>query len=690
MIPRLFPQRILAAFLLLAAAGNVFSGPSLPPEQFSRPVITADGTCTFVFKSSDGRLFLRKSGPSGTAAETLLSPLAGAIFSPGLVADRADRLWIFGEDWSNRRNTVFLARLDNGVVNERSGFLQPSGHNRAPDVAFDGGNSPWIAWTARDGEAEKIFCADILGRKTWTVAAGAGLIVAHPRLISDQSGQLWIFWAGAWRGQRGVYYSNFDGLRWSAAQQAGGHADFPCLDAEPAVDGWGRLWLAWSGYNGQNYGIDYAVWNGRVWSPTRRIDGGSTGTARAPRLAFTAGSEPLAVWDEAGEEGHRTVASLYKNGTWSGPAALGAGVGEGDFPKIATTAGGIAVVGLGGRADGAAFIESSKLADLSAGRRESPVSLTGPHRKYAPNILFNPLLDETKYIGFGDSITYGYMDYEEAPEKGYIPRLQTLLSQNFGATIVFNDGLGGETTPYGASRIDKVISNRQARYLLLLEGTNDVKLLEIPIDTTIFDLAEMLRKCLAAGVFPAVCTLLPRRDWISYYTLYTDRFDEVNRNIPLIAAEKGVPMLDLFKVFDEYPDGGPDALLSTDLVHPNELGYQVMAEQWLKAIRAYPFPPAQIQIRKDTDKILFFHKPGNMLSWITSPKIADASIIRSVKIYRRKRGEGADKFGLLATVLTGTLSYFDATITVGTTYEYVLVSVRNDGIEGPASDLVII
>jgi len=690
MVPRLFPQRILAAFILLAAAGNVFSGPSLPPEQFSRPVITADGTCTFVYRSSDGRLFLRKSGPSGTTAETLLSPLAGVIFSPGLVVDRADRLWIFGEDWSNRRNSVFLARLDNGVVNERSGFLQPSGHNRAPDVAFDAGNSPWIAWTARDGGAEKIFCADILGRKTWTVAAGAGLIVAHPRLISDQSGRLWIFWAGAWRGQRGVYYSNFDGLGWSAAQKAGGRTDFPCLDAEPAVDGWGLLWLAWSGYNGQNYGIDYTVWNGRVWSPTRRIDGGSTGTARAPRLAFTAGSEPLAVWDEAGEEGHRTVASLYKNGTWSGPAALGAGVGEGDFPKIATTADGIAVVGLGGRADGAAFIETSRLADLSAGRRESPVSLTGRYRKYAPNILYNPLLGETKYIGYGDSITYGVMDYEYAPEKGYIPRLQILLNQTFGATDLYNEGVGGETTLYGMNRLNSVLAARQARYVLLLEGTNDVKLLEIPMDTAIFNLKEMLRKCLATGVFPIISTLLPRRDWIWYYPLYTDRFFELNAAIPLMAAEKAVPLIDFFVIFENYAAGSADALLSTDGVHPNELGYQVMAEQWLKAIRAFPFPPAQIQIRKDTDKILFFHKPGNMLSWITSPKIADASIIRSVKIYRRKRGEGADKFGLLATVLTGTLSYFDATITVGTTYEYILVSVRSDGIEGPASDLVTI
>jgi lysophospholipase L1-like esterase len=687
MFPRLLPLKIAASLVLYAAAAGALSGAALPPEQFSRPVVAADGTSIFLYRASDGRLFIRKSDAAGVTTEKLLSSLAAGIFSPGLVADRANRLWVFGEDRSAGRSLVFLNRLDDATLADRAEFLQPSGRGRAADVAFDAGNSPWIAWTAKDGGGEKIFCADVEGRKTWTVAAGGGLTVARPRLIAEPCGRLWVVWAGAWRGSRGVFYSVYDGLGWSEAKKAGGRADYPCLDAEPAVDGRGRIWLAWSGYDGQNYGIDYSTWNGRSWAATRRLDGESAGAARAPRLDFLGGSEPLAVWDEAGAQGHQTLASVNHSGAWSKPVAIGTGIAEGDFPKIAILSNRIAVVGLGGRMDGVEILDASRLA--AAERPRSRLRPAQPIFKNLPSILFNPLLGESKYIGYGDSITYGVMDYQYAPEKGYIPRLKVLLEQTFGPTDLSNDGIGGETTLYGMNRLDSVLALRQARYLLLLEGTNDVKLLEIPMDTAIFNLKEMLRKCLAAGVFPLISTLLPRRDWIWYFPDYTDRFFELNAAIPLMAAEKGVPLIDFFTIFEDYAAGGADALLSTDLVHPNEKGYQLMAVEWLNAIRAFPFAPVQIQARQDQDKILFYRKPVNMLSWITSPKIADSSIIRNIKIYRRKRGEGVNQFGLIATV-SGTSSYFDATITSGTTYEYILASVRMDGIEGPASDLVII
>jgi hypothetical protein len=151
-----------------------------------------------------------------------------------------------------------------------------------------------------------------------------------------------------------------------------------------------------------------------------------------------------------------------------------------------------------------------------------------------------------------------------------------------------------------------------------------------------------------------------------------------------MASEKGAPLLDLYTIFNTYPDGGADALISGDGLHPNEIGYQVMAEHWMTAIKAFPFPPVQIQIRSMTDEILFYRRTGNMLSWQMNPNIADASVIRGVRVYRRKRGEGTSGFRLLSFV-TGTSAYFDATVVSGTAYEYVLTAVRTDGIEGPGS-----
>ncbi len=677
----------VAAVLFLAAAARGVE-PTGPAGQYSKPVARRDGTIAYLYKASDELIYLKKIDGSATASEQALPALGRSFYFPALAEDRLDRLWVLGEEWSAHQSRVVLARLTDGAPDFAGAFRQDPSVNRAPDLAFDAAGSPWIAWAAGKNGDERICAAEAAGGRTWTIASGNGLVVARPRILADDRGRIWVFWAGAWRGERGVYFSTFDGRDWTETRKAGGRANYPCLDAEPAADGLGRIWLLWSGYDGITYGADYSIWDGRAWSATKRIDERSAGTARAPQLAFLNGGEPVAIWHETRESGRMSLASLYQGGAWTVPVAVAHGAEEGDFLKMAASGDRLIVVGRHGGAAAASFVDAAAIRVSAAGSPRPVLRSTGQSYKHPSAFIFNPLLSESRYIGFGDSLTYGVMDYEYAPEKGYIPRLQVLLTQTFGTTTLYNDGFAGELTGQGVVRINSVIANRQARYLLLLEGTNDVKFLDVPVDTAVFNLTEMLRKCLDAGVFPAIATLTPRRDWIWYYNLYTDRFFALNAAIPLMASEKGVPLLDLFTIFDTYPGGGADLLISTDGVHPNELGYQVMAEQWMKAIKAYPFPPVQIQIRKVTDKILFYRRTGNMLSWQTNPKIADAAVIRGVRVYRRKRGEGTSGFRLLSLV-AGPTSYFDATIESGTAYEYVLTAVRTDGIEGPGSAVVL-
>jgi lysophospholipase L1-like esterase len=677
----------LVSVLSMAAAARD-AEPFGPAGQYSKPVARRDGTIAFLYKASDEQIYLGKIDGSGTASEQALPALGRSFFFPALAEDRLGRLWVLGEEWSAHQSRVVLARLTDGKPEFSNSFGQDRRFNRAPDLAFDAAGSPWIAWAAGKSGDERICAAEAAGGRTWTIAFGNGLVVARPRILADDRGRIWVFWAGAWRGERGVYFSTFDGRDWTETRKAGGRANYPCLDAEPAADGLGRIWLLWSGYDGAAYGADYSVWDGRAWSATKRIDEHSAGTARAPQMAFLNGGEPVAIWHETRETGRVSLASLYRGGAWTAPVTVAESAEEGDFLKIAAFGDRLVVVGRRGGAAAASFVDAAAIRVPAAVSPRPVLRSAGQSYKHPSAFIFNPLLNESRYIGFGDSITYGVMDYEYAPEKGYIPRLRALLTQNFGTATLYNDGFPGELTGQGVVRIGSVIANRQARYLLLLEGTNDVKFLEVPVDTAVFNLKEMLRKCLDAGVFPAIATLTPRRDWIWYYELYTNRFFALNAAIPLMASEKGVPLLDLFTIFDTYPGGGADLLISTDGVHPNERGYQVMAEQWMKAIKAYPFPPVQIQIRKDWDKILFYRRTGNMLSWQMNPNIADAAVIRGVRVYRRKRGEGTSGFRLLSFV-TGTSSYFDATIESGTAYEYVLSAVRTDGIEGPGSAVVL-
>ena len=679
--------------LALTSPGLVFvparaAAISGPPGQYSRPVARRDGTFASVFKAPDETLYLKKTDPSGASSEQAIPGLGHSVFFPALSEDPLGRLWFLGEEFSAHGSRIVLARMTDDTPDFVRFIGQDGRFNRSPDMAFGASGAPWIAWADGKSGDERLQVADTSTGRTWTIAQGNGLVLARPRILADGQGLIWVFWAGAWRGERGVYFSTFDGTGWTAGRKAGGRADYPCLDVEPGLDAAGRIWILWSGYEGASYGPDYALWDGRGWTPTKRIAENPAGMARTPQLAFLNGSLPVAVWQVLTESGGTSVASLYLNGRWTSPADVAEGAGQDDFLKVAAAGDRLAVTGKRGAVSEISFIDAAALRAPSPSvirrRARSGVSSF----KHPDAFIFNPLFSESRYVGFGDSITYGVMDYDYHPELGYIPRLQALLNQTFGATTLYNDGFPGELTGQGVVRIDTVVAGRQARYLLLLEGTNDVKFLDVPVDTAIFNLKEMLRKCQEAGVFPAIATLIPRRDWIWYYELYTDRFFALNAAIPLMAAEKSVPLLDLYSLFDTYPIGGADLLISTDGVHPNVLGYQFMAEQWMKAIKAYPFPPAQIQIRKAVDKILFYRQSGNMLSWQTNPNITDAALIRGVRVYRRKHGEGTSAFRLLSFI-TGASTYFDATIEYGTAYEYVLTAVRTDGIEGPGSAVVL-
>jgi lysophospholipase L1-like esterase len=332
---------------------------------------------------------------------------------------------------------------------------------------------------------------------------------------------------------------------------------------------------------------------------------------------------------------------------------------------------------------GLAVISLAASLFAAGGGQRAPSPKLGFGAMAAQSPIFNPALNEIRYIGFGDSITYGTINHDYHPELGYIPRLDALLDAALGPTEVVNEGVGGEETSFGNLRIDTVIAIRQARYILIMEGTNDVTFLR-PVADIITNLRSMIRKSLAFGMLPILATIVPRRDAKWSLASIREIHLALNPAIRLLAAETYVPLADMDQIFNSYLPGGPEALLSEDLKHPNEKGYQVMAEAWAAAIKALPFPPELVRARADSDKILFYRRPGNMVTWHPNAKTESAGTAVGYRVYRRKPGEGVLAFRLLAEVETAE-SYFDVSATAGTVYEYVVSAVRKDGVEGPCS-----
>lgn len=190
-----------------------------------------------------------------------------------------------------------------------------------------------------------------------------------------------------------------------------------------------------------------------------------------------------------------------------------------------------------------------------------------------------------RILCFGDSMTLGvtslgfFERFTLSPVEGYIPKLKRLLRQEFGDSAqLFNLGVGGETTGQGLERLR--IEVRSARYdlVLLLEGVVDVNNDEPPFEKTRANLKEMMRVVKGEGI-PVIIATIPRLNADGFRTEGIENVPKLNQMIRSEAAAERVPLADHEKAFGRNLGlQGPDGL------HPNDAGYEVMAETWFEVI----------------------------------------------------------------------------------------------------------
>ncbi|HXO19133.1 MAG TPA: GDSL-type esterase/lipase family protein [Thermoanaerobaculia bacterium] len=191
--------------------------------------------------------------------------------------------------------------------------------------------------------------------------------------------------------------------------------------------------------------------------------------------------------------------------------------------------------------------------------------------------LAAPAAAQTRYIAFGDSITFGVGDDPNRAESGYPPRLQALLAFRGVSATVSNQGLPGEDTAGGLSRLDRVLA-AGGDVLLLMEGTNDVNE-KVSVETTAFNLEAMAEKAAASGLSTVHLTVIPRMPDAN--TDGSNRLTaELAGRVRGLAWANGRKLADTFEVFfHETPNVFHlDYLGGTDKLHPNSAGYDLMAQ----------------------------------------------------------------------------------------------------------------
>ena len=206
------------------------------------------------------------------------------------------------------------------------------------------------------------------------------------------------------------------------------------------------------------------------------------------------------------------------------------------------------------------------------GTAEVRIPLTLPIGRNNPNL----------YLGFGDSITFGD---GSSDAQGYVIKLQNLLGPHFARAEVKAWGRPGTQSREGATRTRATLRGFNPAYLLILYGTNDWQDQDCQVRPpeacfTIDSLRMIIEDVKDWQSLPVLATLIPvnparapegRNQWI----------DGMNVRIKALAQEQQVLLADLNA---ELKAAGSLPSLFADDVHPNDAGYQVMAEGWFKAI----------------------------------------------------------------------------------------------------------
>ena len=181
-----------------------------------------------------------------------------------------------------------------------------------------------------------------------------------------------------------------------------------------------------------------------------------------------------------------------------------------------------------------------------------------------------------RIVAIGDSITAGMGSHSG----GYPAMLQRQLQRAGYNVQITNAGVPGERSPYTNARFIRTIQGQQV--VLLMIGTNDIVASnQCPYGgcRTLEQIATMLNKALTAGVMPIVSTIIPAHT-ADIYSNYNDEIQRLNAQILDLCISKHVRRIDNFSVIAQ---NGWNALLS-DRLHPNDQGYELMANEWYEPL----------------------------------------------------------------------------------------------------------
>ena len=215
---------------------------------------------------------------------------------------------------------------------------------------------------------------------------------------------------------------------------------------------------------------------------------------------------------------------------------------------------------------------------------------------FAVTVTRPPQLAVTRFMAFGDSITWGqdsapagFLAYPiPAPSYSYPSQLLLTLGARYTnqTFIVANEGWPGRKLGEDMDRLAEALTTNTPDVVLLLHGAND--LLNSPSSETTVYIAGKLRDMVRASkarvaanrvllaTFPPQFVGTPPHRGAGAPFL-----PELNQRIAAVAQSEGATLVDLYAAF---PPGGKP-YIGVDGLHPTQQGFALMAQTFAKVIQ---------------------------------------------------------------------------------------------------------
>jgi len=195
----------------------------------------------------------------------------------------------------------------------------------------------------------------------------------------------------------------------------------------------------------------------------------------------------------------------------------------------------------------------------------------------------------TRVVFFGDSITQAGVN-----PGGYIDRLKKMLpAEQFE---LMGAGIGGNKIYDLFLRMDDDVLAKQPDVVIVWVGVNDVWHKAsfgtgTDPDKFVKFYEAVIKKLQASNAKVMLCTPATIGEKTDFSNQQDGDLNQYSQLIRDLAKRQNIPLIDLRKAFLEYnlknnPDNKEKGILTTDRVHLNEAGNQLVAEQMQKALQS--------------------------------------------------------------------------------------------------------